>query len=188
MKIGEVITGIFDLQLDELPHILPHFILMDFPKGTDFLTEGKSVDKIGFIQQGITREYFVAKGKEITKYIGTPGSFISDVSGVHFNTPSRWTIRTVTDCKIYTFQKSNFAIIREALPRWSLIEKQFIAKCLLSAENRILEHLQLNAEERYLKLLNEKPIIFNYVELQHIASFLAMTPETLSRLRNKHSR
>lgn len=78
--------------------------------------------------------------------------------------------------------------IRNQLLRWSVVEKQFISRCLLSAEGRILEHLQLNAEERFLKLLAERPTIFNFVELKHIASFLAITPETLSRIRNKHSR
>lgn len=82
MEITEAITKSFDLNADELALVLPYFVLSEFRKGTHFLTEGQPVDRLGFIQKGITREYLFANGKEITKYIGTPGSFISDVSGI----------------------------------------------------------------------------------------------------------
>ncbi|ULQ55868.1 Crp/Fnr family transcriptional regulator [Flavihumibacter rivuli] len=188
MQISTALLNHFGLTNEELAVVLPFFQLLDYPRSSYFLREGKAVDRIGFIKEGITREYFIAKDKEITKFIGTAGNFISDVSGVNFETASRWTIETVTDCQIYTLLKQDLSTIRELLPRWTSIEKLFTAKCLLSAENRILEHLQLNAEERYLKLLEEKPSIFNYVEGKHIASYLGITPETLSRFRSKHSK
>lgn len=188
MKIEKVLKESFELTESELEILLPYFVLHTFVKGIFFLTEGMDVDKLGIIKNGITREYFKAKEKEITKFIGAAGNFISDVSGINFNTQARWTIEMVTDCEIYVLNKTDIPVIQEKLPKWSSIQARFTAKCLMSAENRILEHLQLNAEERYLKLLQEKPLIFNYVELKHIASYLGITPETLSRFRNKHSR
>lgn len=188
MTIQQSLIESFSLQEQELNLLLPFFELTEYKKGVKFLTEAQPVDKLGFIQEGITREYFISKEKEITKFIGTAGSFISDVSGINFNTNSRWTIETVTDCKIYVLKKTDVVKISSLIPRWAAIQSQFTAKCLLSAENRIIEHLQLNAEERYLKFLEEKPFVFNYVEMQHIASYLGITPETLSRFRKKHSR
>ncbi len=185
MTLENALIKIFGVREEELPVVLSFFKRELFPARTHFLRQGKPVERIGFIEEGITREYFIEEERETTKFIGTPGAFISDVSGVNFGYPSRWNIITVTDCVIHTLYLDDIAEMRNRLPRWSDIEKQFTAKCLLSAENRILEHLKYNAEERYVRLFKQMPHIFNYVELKHIASFLGITPETLSRFRRK---
>jgi CRP-like cAMP-binding protein len=184
--LKQALQQTFELSEEMLPIVLEKFQPILLQKKNYFLKEGQPVNHIGFIEEGITREFFKSGTKELTKFIGTPGDFISDVAGIQFNLPARWTIETITPCQLYALDKPNLTTLRNNLPGWNLIEKKFTAKCLLSAENRIIDHLQLNAEERYLKLLEEKPAIFNQVDLKDIASFLGITPETLSRFRNKH--
>jgi hypothetical protein len=102
MEIEKALQNSFGLTGDELTIVLPFFKLTQYEKGSFFLREGRPVDRLGFIKDGITREYFQSQDKEITKFIGCPGNFISDVSGINFSTASRWSIQAVTDCRIYT--------------------------------------------------------------------------------------
>jgi hypothetical protein len=75
--------------------------------------------------------------------------------------------------------------IGQVVPGWSELEKLFIAKCFTVLEDRVVQHLSLSAEERYVRLFNFNKELFNQVPLQYLASMLGMTPETLSRLRKK---
>lgn len=186
MNLKSELINVFDLSKEEVEIVYPYFKQINFKKGEFFIQENQPVERMGIIKNGITREYFIDKDQEITKFIATEGDFISDASGLNLSTKSRWNIKAVTECEIYTISKNQLEQIRQKMDRWLLIEKLFTVKCIISAENRILDHLKLNAEERYLKLLKEKPQLFNYVELKHIASFLGIKAETLSRFRNKN--
>jgi hypothetical protein len=71
------------------------------------------------------------------------------------------------------------------VPAWPEIEKQFIAGCFITLEDRVFNHLSLSAEERYDQLFAFNQDLFRHVPQQYLASMLGMTPETFSRIRAK---
>jgi len=115
----------------------------------------------------------VIEDKEVTQWISTKGYFLTDLASFTFNTPARWNIQALTDCELYTIERQEYESLGDTIPEWHRLEKLFIAKCFI-----ILE-------ERYHKLFQLQPDLFNQVPLQYLASMLGMTPETLSRLRKK---
>jgi CRP/FNR family transcriptional regulator, anaerobic regulatory protein len=184
-ELEKYIQTYFGVSQDDLGKIISFFKLTTLKKGDYYLKSGRHSDRLGFVQSGIIREFVVVDDKEVTKWISTKGYFAVDLSSFTFQQPARWNIQALTDCELYVIGNKDYQQIGQVIPRWTILEKLFIAKCFTVLEDRILTHLSMTAEERYLQLFDFNPELFNIVPLQYLASMLGMTPETLSRLRKK---
>jgi len=175
----------FNVATDELARISQFFTPVTLEKGEYFLKAGRFSDRLGFVQSGILREYVVRDDEEITKWISTQGYFAVDLASFVFQQPARWNLQALTTVELYVISSDDYKRIHTVLPGWVALEKLFIAKCFTVLEERIITHLSMTAEERYLQLFNFNRELFNLVPLQYLASMLGMTAETLSRLRKK---
>ncbi|HOY14918.1 MAG TPA: cyclic nucleotide-binding protein, partial [Saprospiraceae bacterium] len=101
-------------------------------------------------------------------------------------TTARWEIQALSDCELYSIDRNDLNRLGDFIPNWAALEKTFISKCFLMLEDRVFSFLSMTAEERYQQFLVKRMHLFNEVPHQYIASMLGMTPETLSRLRNKN--
>lgn len=179
------IQNLFSLEAEELRVLQAQFEPVSLLKGEYYLKPGHVSDKLGFIENGIIREYFIKNDKEVTQWICTPGYFIVDIQAFTFAQPARFYLQCLTDCTLYIIPKKKYAEIEQVLQRWPAIEKTFIVKCFAILEERVGNLLALDAEARYQQLFEFNPELFNTVPLQYLASMMGMTPETLSRLRKK---
>ncbi len=184
-ELEKYIQTYFGVSNDELSKISAFFKPVSLKKGAYFLKKGMHADRLGFVQSGIIREFVSIEDKEITKWISTKGYFVVDLSSFVFKQTARWNIQALTDCELYVIDNSDYLKIGQVIPHWTELEKLFIAKCFTVLEDRIIQHLSMTAEERYLALFSFNKDLFNQVPLQYLASMLGMTPETLSRLRKK---
>ena len=91
----------------------------------------------------------------------------------------------MTDCELYVIDRKDYQNLIKVIPRWTELEKLFIARCFAVLEDRVASHLSMTAEERYNQLFQFNKELFNLVPLQYLASMLGMTPETFSRIRKK---
>lgn len=161
------------------------FTESELKKGDYFTKSGQYCEKLSFVRSGFIRVFATANDKDVTQWISTKGYFITDLYSFNFKQRARWNIQALTDCELYTIDKDNYALLNKLVPNWVEMEKQFIAGCFIQLEDRVFSHLSLSAEERYNKLFENNPELFNQVPLQYIASMLGMTPETFSRIRKK---
>lgn len=151
-----------------------------------FLKTDQYAERMGFLQSGIIREFFLdEKGREVTKWVSPPGYFVVDIASFLFQQPARWNLQALTECELLVINKTDYTKIGQQVPRWSELEKLFFAKCFAVLENRIAAHLSLSSEERYALFFEQNPDLFNQVPLHYLASMLGMTPETFSRIRKK---
>lgn len=187
MKFKEQLFQLFEVSDDQADPIISRFIPENLEKNQSFLKEGKTCNRLSFIESGIFRIFKLAESKEVTQWIGSDGYFITDLASFFFNFPSNWGIEALTEAKIWTLHKSEYLKIQEQIPNWNVLEKRFIAKCFMQVENRVFDFIALTAEERYIKYFEANKKLFNQVPLQYIASVLGMSPETLSRIRSKLS-
>ena len=184
-ELEQYIHSYFSEAEDDISQIAALFKPALLKKGGFYLKSGYSCDKLSFIRSGFLRIYVSLEDKEVTQWIGSQGSFITDLDSLTFETPARWNIQALTDTELYTIRKEDYKRIAERVIKWPEIEKHFIVKCFTIMENRIFAHLSMPAEERYAVFFKQNTELFNQVPLQYIASMLGMTPETLSRIRKK---
>lgn len=177
----------FGIGQDELSVIASLFQPQSLLKGDFYAREGAYCNKLSFIRDGLVRVYATHHDKEVTQWIGTKGYFITDLSSLLFQTPSRWTIQTLSDTTLYTIDRENYQRIALLAPKWHELEKLFIAKCFTILEDRIFSQLSMSAEERYIQLMEQQADLIQQAPMQYLASMLGMTPETLSRIRRKYA-
>jgi len=186
-EIEQYVKTYFDVETKDVSKIADLFKPIQIKKGDYFVKLGGHSKGLSFLQNGFLRMYAydTKDEKEVTQWICTTGTFVTELSSLIFNTPSRWNIQALSDCNLYSISQHDYQRIGEIIPDWISLEKLFISKCFVAMENRIFSHLSMTAEERYDMLFEQNSDLFNQVPQQHIASMLGMTPETFSRIRKK---
>lgn len=171
----------------ELELLYGYFTIEKLKKNDFFTTEDKICDRLSIINIGILRVYSYSDNKQVTQWISTENSIITEVLGFFFNQANRWNIQACCDTELFTITKRDYQRLCKDFPKWTQIEKKLLVTCFAMMENRIFSHLSLTAQERYQQYFEQNKALFNQVPLQYIASILGMTPETFSRIRKQQS-
>lgn len=175
----------FGIPNAKLATVASFFQTEQLAKDAFYTKSGQYCQRLSFVRSGLLRVYANTERKEVTQWITTPDYFITDLGSLFFNQPARWNIQALTDCELYSIQRSDFYNLNQVVPEWEKLQKLFIAKCFSTLEERVFSFLSMTAEERFKQLFEYQPQLFNLVPLHYLASMLGMTPETLSRIRKK---
>jgi len=165
--------------------LLPICHEVSYPKGYILFSSDTTENNIYIIKRGIARAYIEADGKEITIWFGQENDIIISANGYVNGEKGYETMELLEDSVLYKIslmQLSELYMRDIEVCNWArrLIEKEFV-----HAEHHLISVLSMPASERYAQLLNDKPEILQRIQLQHIASYLGITPEHLSRIRAK---
>jgi len=153
-----------------------------------FLESGKRSNEIGFIKSGIFRYYFFnSKGEEITAHFMKENEFVGNVTSFFEYSLSAGSIEAITDCEIIRFSRNNWKTCQEKVEGWDTIIQMIINETLVKKTNFQRSLINESATDSYLKFLNYYPQIAQRVPLQYIASYLGITPFSLSRIRKSIS-
>lgn len=182
-QLKNCITNQINIDKKSLESIVSSFEIKTIKKGDYFLKSGGICRKMAFIQSGYLRMYDIADGKEITFWIGSNGKFITSLSSFIFETENFWNIHAVTDCEILVISREKHFELCKQQPKWLEFDNLLLARSFALLEKSMFSQLHTTAQQRFENLLKVEPALFNHVPLQHIASMLGITPESLSRLR-----
>jgi CRP-like cAMP-binding protein len=184
-ELEQYISSYFHVGQQELETIAGFFKAESIEKNAYFLKGGHYVDRLSFIRSGMLRVYAPSGDKDVTQWIATEGTFLTDLSSLVFDTPARWTMQAITPVELFSISKRDYQDLGKLIPQWHQLEKLFIAKCFTMLEDRIFSHLSMSAEERYNLLFDTNRELLNQVPLHYLASMLGMSAETFSRIRAK---
>lgn len=154
-------------------------------KNAFFLETGGPANKVAFLEKGSMRQFFCAGGKESTGDFFFENSFIGSLGSFLSQKPSRINIAAIEPCELLVLDYEKAMALLAEFPTMKKLAMIILQEEFLRAETREYALLELSPEERFQKLMAEHPKIFKRVPLHYVAGYLGITPETLSRYRNK---
>ncbi len=151
----------------------------------EYLSEaGKIPRHVGFIIEGVVRFcYYNNKGEEITHFFIDENNFVSDQQKFEAQMAASEYIQAVTNCKLLVFSKKDWDEIGNTVVGWDAITSLILKKCLLRTIERRSPLVSEDATTRYLSFIEHFPGLVNRIPLSHIASYLGITQQSLSRIR-----
>ena len=153
-------------------------------KGHCFIREGQTPRKFAFVEEGLFRYYYIDNnGTEFTKNFITGGNFIVAYSAMIGEKPSPMFIEAMEDSLIYEIYYPDWQALRKSHPCWNELLVCLLEKAFMIKEKRERELLLLGAEERYRIFLQEHPGLEKRIKQHFIASYLGISPVSLSRIR-----
>jgi CRP-like cAMP-binding protein len=159
-------------------------------KKGDFLVREGEIAKYGaFVAKGFLRSYMIDnKGKEHIIQFAPENWWISDKAGLTDGAPSSFFIDAVEDSEILLVDIAGHLTLIEKLPGYAASFRTGMQKRAAAKDQRIVATLADTAEQRYHDFLKTYPAIAQRVPQHMLASYLGITPETVSRIRKKTSR
>jgi CRP-like cAMP-binding protein len=151
-----------------------------------YIPEGKIFKKIFYIKKGLLRIFFVtASGEEKTFFFRWEGQIAAIPECIFDNQPTRQTWQALEDCELMEIDFDIVEKLSENNISLIKIRLGFAEKMFLEALKRVESFVLDKPEERYQKLIIKNPEIIKRVADKHIASFIGVTPVSLSRIRKR---
>ena len=155
-------------------------------KKETLLMSGKTCKYLYFITTGCLRSFYIdSKGVEHIYQIRMDNSWISDLESFFTQTPSKYNIEALEDTQMLRITLQQLDQLYTDVPKLERYFRILFQKAYINALKRLNAHMWETAMDRYIDMLKEHPQMFQRVPLIYIASYLGITPESLSRIRKR---
>ncbi|TXF90652.1 Crp/Fnr family transcriptional regulator [Neolewinella aurantiaca] len=188
MSPAEIFKGIA-ISPAELDLITAEFKEVKYKKGDIILDLGDTVKYQYYVQSGCLRTFFIdEKDKEYTLQFGIKDWWVSDYTAYFYSRKAIMTIECLQDATLYRMSRPRLETLCRDIPALETFMRKKVEGGFSMLQKRVLSILSDSAEERYLAFLADYPEIERIVKNYHIASYLGITTESLSRIRKKLAR
>jgi CRP-like cAMP-binding protein len=153
-------------------------------KGELLIREGQISNHITYIKSGIVRSSYKRDDKEITISFSGEGEFITAMSSFISQKPTYENIEALCETKVLQISYAELMALLDKDKNIEHLYRLILEQYYISLEELLIFSKFKSAKERYLELLENRPQIIQYAAVGHIASFLDMSLETLSRIRS----
>lgn len=167
-------------ELDTLESIL---VPMKFAKGEMILKDGDICENIYYIDKGLVRQFYFKNGKEVTEHLGEDRTIFMCIESLFKETPSQLKVEALETSMVYALPKHRLESVALHNVNIQILYRKILEESLIFSQ----VHADLvrfeTAGDRYKKMCKLMPQVVLRAPLLFIASYLQMTPETLSRVR-----
>jgi CRP-like cAMP-binding protein len=155
-------------------------------KGDYFVKTGDICKQAAYINKGILRTFYInEKGEDITYCFCTETNLTSSFKSFVSQTESTLSIQAIEPTELFVIEYTDLQQLYSKFSAWQNIGRILVEKEYMVMEQYASVLNNQSAKEKYLRLLNEQPAIIQKASIQHIASYLGVTRETLSRIRKQ---
>lgn len=173
----------FDMNEQDCQFFEPFLKVKQFDKKDQYLKTGQVCSNMAFVNKGAFRLFYNKDGVEINNYFFLENEFLVSFSSFINQTPSHYTIEAIEESEIVYFDYDVVTKSYDKSHKWERFGRIMAERSFQVTIDRVEDFQFRNAEQRYLKLLAQRPDWFQRIPLYHIASFLGIKRESLSRLR-----
>lgn len=169
---------------DELDILESILVPMKFARGETVVNEGEVCDAIYYVERGLFREYYYKNNKEVTEYLAVDGNVFMCIESLFQNEPSKLIVDALEPSVVYALPKDRLEEVALHNVNIQILYRKILEESLIISQRRADLLRFESAKDRYRKLCKLNPKVIMKAPLVYIASYLQMTPETLSRVRS----
>ncbi len=181
----EFFENITPLTSEEKSTIRGELEIREVPRNTVLLNSGKVSTEFYFILKGCARLYYLAGIEEKTAFFYTENMFVSSYESFTRQIPAKHSIQVIEDSTLVVFNIESAQKLLEASPKFEMLARIMMEEEMSVYQDVISSFVTQNAEQRYESMLKEQPELLQRIPQHQIATFLGVTPETLSRIRKR---
>ena len=167
-------------ELDLLESIL---VPMKYGKNEMILREGETCTNIYWVVRGLVRQFYYKNGKEVTEYMATENSIVMCIESLFLEQPTHLQIKAIEPTVLIAIPKVDLETVAMKSVNIQILFRKILEESLILSQIHADMLRFESAQDRYQKLIKRQPQLVLRAPLVYIASYLQMTPETLSRVR-----
>lgn len=169
----------------ELKLIDSYFEVIEIKKKDFLLQDGKICNFIGFIANGSIRHFHIKDGVEKTCDISFENSWVTDFQSFTHNTSCIMNLQAMEDTKVFIIKKENLYTLYTECSKYETFGRLMAEQVAQRATEIAMSLSSDKPEERFQNLIKNQADLFQRVPQKYIANFLGISPESLSRIRNR---
>ncbi len=180
----EFSNRIYPLNREDMLLLAERLEPLKVAKGEIFINEGDIANHIYYIEKGMVRQFYFKNNRDLTEHISYEGKIVICLESYLRHEPTRLMAEALESSVLWRITYEDICTISAQSREIEIFYRKIFEKSLLSSQRKA-DNLRFEvAHDRYKRLMEEHPEIIKRAPLIHIASFLQMTPETLSRVRS----
>lgn len=183
-QLKEFIAGYIHLNEAALTDVTDRFKKKSLEKNAYLLREGEVCRDIVFVQEGCLRLFYISKDIETSVWFSFKGSSAIEISSFISGRPSSYFLQAIEDSEVLVLPKAELNKLYDTYPQMQEMMKNFLEDVVLNLINRFTSLQRDSAETRYRDLL-AKPDYLQKIPQKYLASFIGVTPTSLSRIKRR---
>lgn len=159
--------------------------MASYAKGTILIKEGQYSNQVFFVLEGIIRQFHNNDGSDKTTEFFTSEQWVLSANNLAPHLPSACSLECSTDCVLVVGNSLKGEALYTRYPNLGYVSRKLMEATLIEQQQKIATFLSGDPSDKYRYLLHHKPELFQAVPLYQIASYIGVTPESLSRIRKR---
>lgn len=184
-KLLQYFSRIMPLSYDEANAIAATMNIQQYKKGTILLREGQISSEVYFVLEGCVRQYFLVDGEERTSNFFTEEQWVISINSFGQGIPSTHYMACCIDSTLVVGNREKEEDLYKDFPNLKSVSRKVMEKVFAEQQEIMASYSTDTPEQRYVKLLNSRPDLFQKIPQYQIASYIGVKPESLSRIRKR---
>jgi len=184
-ELFKAINGLIEFSPGEKRTFQNAFAFKEVPKNFTLITEGQVAKELYFINKGLLRLYYYKEGEYITGFIYREHLFAGSYESFLQSAPSIQYLETLEDSELLVLSKEKLDTLYQSIPRINILTRKIAEQRFINAQRILSSFILDSPEQRYEKFASDNSDLLLRVPHHIIASYLGITPVSLSRIRKR---